>query len=167
VDNRRRCCWSVPQFSWILVADPHRPTPFPGVVVLFAVGLTLYCAFRKKKAKKAGSKKNTKGEHHKIPSGDPEATLPPYHNEGTPYDPYQKQDTGTPHEKPLYPVPYDPVYPSQHYDHQETASIASSIYNGPAVTYAQPQDYSYQHYYHTGPTAQPGMYAPPPAPPHN
>jgi hypothetical protein len=101
-----------------------------------------------------------------VPSADPEATPPVYHEASSSYDYYQKQAGEMTNEKPQYPAPYDPVYPSQHYDRPDSASIAPSIYNAPPVALAQPQDYSYQHYYYTEATVQPGTYVPPPVPPH-
>jgi len=102
--------------------------------------------------------KDTKGAHEKVPTASEEDTLPLYHNQANPFDSGEMAEG----EKPHYSTPYDP--PTQHYDHQfsDSASIASSVYNAPPVTAAQPQDYSNQYYYNPDITAPPRMYAPPP-----
>ena len=123
--------------------------------------------------------KDTKGAHQKVPLEE-EPTLPLVHKDASAYDPDQKQAGGitesekseeseeseSEKEKLHSTTPYDPVYPSQQYDHpySDSASIASSVYHAPPVTHAQPQDYSYQHYYNTNVTAQPEMRATSPTP---
>lgn len=141
--------------------NPYRAS---GIVVIVALASVLCCIVRKQRqeftSKKKSKKKDTKGTHQIVPSKDPL-----YDNEANPYDPDEKQSGEMAEgEKPHYPTPYDPVYPTLQYDHQfsDSASIASSVYNVPPVTAAQPQDYSHQYYYNTNITAPPRMYAPTP-----
>ena len=118
-----------------------------GAVVLIIVTASICCVIRKKMQHRLSQKKDTMGVHHKVPSVPPpdEATIPIY--QPTPVDPHYKQAVGDAQsEKSHYSTPYDP--PQQyHHQYSETASINSSVYNVPPLTYAQPQDYSYQHHY--------------------
>ena len=142
--------------------NPYRAL---GIVFIIVFASVLCCIVRKKRQGFASKKKDTKGEHQKVPSKDPL-----YDNEANPYDPDEKHlGEMVEGEKPHYSTPYDPVYPTQQYDHQfsDSASIASSVYNVPPVTVAQPQDYSNQYYYNTNITAPPRMYAPTPHHPSN
>lgn len=143
--------------------NPYRATWSSGIVVLVALVSILGCIVRKRRQGLTSKKKDAKGAHHKVPSE--EDTLPLYHNQANALDSDEKQPGEmAEREKPHYLTPYDPVYPTQHYDHQfsDSASIASSVYNASPVTAAQPQDYSNQYYYNTDITAPPRTYAPTP-----
>jgi len=138
-----------------------------GIVVLVALVYTLCGFVRERMQRVASKKKDSKGVHHKVPVE--EATLPLYHNQASAHDPGEKQPTGKAEsEKPYYSTPYDPVYPTLQYDQfSDTASMNSSVYNAPAVTHAQPQDYSKQDHDNTDITSPPGIYTPPPARSHH